>query len=1063
MAPKYEKKTLHLHIMDRSDSYLGSCLPEDREIWVPRGDRFERSTVKVAPALTKVFDEILVNALDQSSMHASVTKISIDVGDDGRITISNNGVSIPVEVHEETGVYIPELIFGHLLTSSNYDDTEERTTGGRNGYGAKLTNIYSKEFRVKVDDTETKKSYQQTWKNNMTELKGAVIKTLTGKTPKVEISWIPDWERFGIKGINDDVKMMFMKRALDAAAWVPSKCKVHYNGSVLNVKDFQNYASRFTEQPLAHIKQDRWEVVVCSSAGSGFRQISFVNGICTEKGGTHVDHVVNQIASEIAKKTKLRTSQIRQCMMVFVKAVIINPSFSSQSKHECMSRVQDFGSKFEITPGFMKQVNVTLEQELLAQAKASEVRELKKTDGTKKNRIMGIPKLDDANWAGTVRSDQCTLIITEGDSAKALAISGLSIVGRDKYGVFPLKGKPRNVRDLGAKALLANQEFSDLKKILGLQQGKRYTSLSELRYGKLMIMTDADVDGSHIKGLVLNMFDCFWKELIHLGFVVSMITPVIRVKGGKMNESFYTELEFLRWLDRVHGGKVPRGATVKYYKGLGTSTSAEAKEYFKELDRLTVKFDRDDDQSTSMALAFDKGMADKRKTWLKKPFDGDLIPYGKVQNVSVSDFIHRDLIQFSHADIRRSIPDIRDGLKPSQRKVIFGCMKRNLKSEVKVAQLSGYISEHTCYHHGEMSLQGTIVGLAQDFMGSNNMNLLEPCGQFGTRLEGGKDHASARYIFTRLTKNADIFDSRDNACLTYLKDDGNTIEPEYYIPTLPVILINGAEGIGTGFSCKVPPHNPEDVRNNIKLWLMGKPLKPMRPWFRGFKGTVTSIEDGIWCLRGIYEVNGKRVTVTELPPGTWTQTYKEFLDSLMEKGIIKSYTNHGTEDTVHFEISGYEGSDPERDLHLMTTMRSTNMFLHGPDGIRKYATTNDILEVYMGERIALYGKRKEHLMSSLSIQSGIARDRSSFVEMILGNKIKVLGLPRAEAEANMEKSFSRVDGTFDHLWGLKTSRYTLEAAEALRVESEQLLSQYNTVRDTTVKDMWRSDIGIAVR
>ena len=1063
MAPKYEKKTLRVHCLDRSDAYVGSCLPEDREVWIPQGERFSQSIVRVAPALTKVFDEILVNALDQSSCHASVTKISIDVEDSGRITISNNGSSIPVEIHEETGVYIPELIFGHLLTSSNYDDTEERTTGGRNGYGAKLTNIYSVEFSVKVEDPSTKKSYKETWKNNMTELKGALIKSYQGKTSKVEISWIPDWKRFGIDGINDDVKVMFMKRAFDAAACVSNKCKVQYNGSVLSVKDFHSYARRFTEQPMVHIKQDRWEVVLCSSVGSGFRQISFVNGICTEKGGTHVDHVVNQITSELSKKTKLRQSQIRQCMMIFVKAVIVNPSFSSQSKHECMSRVQDFGSKFEITPAFIKQVNVVLEQELLAQAKASEVRDLKKTDGAKRNRIMGIPKLDDANWAGSQRSEQCTLIVTEGDSAKALAISGLSVVGRDKYGVFPLKGKPRNVRDLGVKALLANQEFSDLKKILGLQQGKRYTSLSELRYGKLMIMTDADVDGSHIKGLVLNMFDCFWKELIHLGFVVSMITPVIRTKGlGSGNESFYTELEFTRWLDRVHGGKLPRGATVKYYKGLGTSTSAEAKEYFKELERLTVRFDHDERQSESMALAFDKGMSDKRKTWLRNPFNSDLIPYGKVQNVSVSDFIHLDLIQFSHADIRRSIPDFRDGLKPSQRKVIYGCIKRNLKSEVKVAQLSGYISEHTCYHHGEMSLQGTIIGLAQDYMGSNNMNLLEPCGQFGTRLEGGKDHASSRYIFTKLSKHASVFDVRDNACLTYLKDDGNTIEPECYIPTLPMILINGAEGIGTGFSCKIPPHDPEDIRKNILLWLSGKPMVPMRPWFRGFKGTVTSIENGIWCLRGVYEANGNRVKVTELTPGMWTQTYKEFLDSLVEKGIIKNYNNHSTEESVNFEISGYEGSDPERDLHLVSTIRSTNMYLNGPRGICKYDTTNDILEAYINERILLYAKRKDHLLSSMRISSDIARDRASFVEMILSKKLKVLGLPKSDAESNMEKLFSRVDGTFDHLWGLKTSRYTLESVKALRSESDQLVAQIDQIANTSVKDMWRSDIGVAV-
>jgi len=1055
MAPNYIKKTLHESTLLRSDAYVGETRPEAKEIWLPEGDMFVKKTVSVSPALLKVYDEILVNAIDQSSLSDKVTKISITVKEDGEIRISNNGTFVPVVVHKETGVWTPELIFGHLLTSSNYDDSEERTTGGRNGYGAKLTNIYSKWFTVEVNDPENKSTYFQKWENNMYVCNKHKITKYSGKQGYVEIAWVPDWERFEMKGLTPDAFAMFLKRAIDAAAWTSGRCKVYFNDKLLSVKNFVEYANRFNDLPKAHLKQDRWEVVVLSSNGSGFRQVSLVNGICTDKGGTHVDHVVSQITADLAKKTKLRQTQIKQCMFIFVKAVLVNPSFSSQSKQECTLRVQDFGSKFEATPAFLKQVKLVLDDELNAQAKASEVRDLKKTDGTKKNRLMGIPKLDDANWAGTPKSDQCTLIITEGDSAKALAISGLSVVGRDRYGVFPLKGKPRNVRDLGSKALASNQEFSDLKKILGLQQGKQYKSLKELRYARLMIMTDADVDGSHIKGLVLNIFDCYWPELIGMGFLVSMITPVIRVKHGSKVESFFTERDFLR----AHPeGKVPRGHTVKYYKGLGTSTSQEAKEYFKELERLTVGFSVDKESKKSVELAFTKNLADKRKDWLAKPFEGETIPYGKVQSVTVSDFIHRDLIQFSHADIRRSIPDLRDGLKPSQRKVIYGCMKRNLTGEVKVAQLSGYISEHTAYHHGEMSLQGTIVGLAQDYMGSNNMNLLEPCGQFGTRLAGGSDHASARYIFTKLSKHAKVFDHRDNACLKYLTDDGKHIEPEYYIPTLPMVLVNGAEGIGTGFSCKIPPHNPDEIKENIKNYLNGKPLVPLRPWFRGFKGSVVSMTDGVWTLRGVFRRGKEMIEITEIPPGTWTQTYKEFLEELADKGTIKSFTNHSTEEDVRFVVNGYAGNDPEKDLRLTSTVRTTNMHLHGPDGIKKYETTLDILRVYMDERLNLYAKRKEHLIEVLTRDSGVAHSRSEFVRRILDGSLKVMGLPKAKAEENMSKYFERYDGTYEHLWSLKTSRYTKESVDDLMSDSKKLLDELETVKKTSIKNMWINDL-----
>ena len=1055
MPPKYSKKTLHESILTRPDSYVGQTRPEAKEVWLPEGDMFTKKTVSVSPALLKVFDEILVNAIDQCSLSDKVTRIDIKVSQNGEIRISNNGTFVPVVVHRETNVWTPELIFGHLLTSSNYDDTEERVTGGRNGYGAKLTNIYSKWFTVEVNDPENKVTYFQKWENNMYVCNKHKITKYSGKQGSVEIAWVPDWERFEMSEMTTDVMAIFLKRALDAATWTSGKCKVYFNDILLSVKNFLEYANRFDALPKAHIKQDRWEVVVFSSNGSGFRQVSLVNGICTDKGGTHVDHVVNQITADIAKKTKLRQTQIKQCMFIFVKAVLVNPSFSSQSKQECTLRVQDFGSLFEATPSFLKQVKGVLDDELNAQAKASEIRDLKKSDGTKKNKLMGIPKLDDANWAGTSKSDKCTLIITEGDSAKALAISGLSVVGRDCYGVFPLKGKPRNVRDLGSKALASNQEFSDLKKILGLQQGKKYKSLKELRYARLMIMTDADVDGSHIKGLVLNIFDCYWPELIEMGFLVSMITPVIRVKHGSKVESFYTERDFLR----AHPeGKVPRGHVVKYYKGLGTSTSQEAKEYFKELERLTVSFSMDEDGKKSVGLAFTKTMADARKGWLSKPFEGETIPYGKVQSITVSDFIHRDLIQFSHADIRRSIPDLRDGLKPSQRKVIYGCMKRNLTGEVKVAQLSGYISEHTSYHHGEMSLQGTIVGLAQDYMGSNNMNLLEPCGQFGTRLAGGSDHASARYIFTKLSKHAKVFDARDSPCLTYLTDDGKQIEPNYYIPTLPMVLVNGAEGIGTGFSCKVPPHNPEDIKENIKLYLSGKPMVPLRPWFRGFKGSVVSTTDGVWTLRGVFRRGKEMIEITEIPPGMWTQTYKEFLEELIERDVIRSFTNHSTEEDVRFVVNGYSGNDIEKDLRLTTTVRTTNMYLHGPDGIKKYETTLDILGVYIEERLELYAKRKAHLIEVLTRDSTIARTRSEFVNRVLDGTLKVMGVAKGVAEANMAEFFPKVDDSYDYLWNLKTSRYTRESVEELRRDADKLSDELGMVMSTGLKKMWLDDL-----
>ena len=359
----------------------------------------------------------------------------------------------------------------------------------------------------------------------------------------------------------------------------------------------------------------------------------------------------------------------------------------------------------------------------MALSKFKEMKELQKTDGARKSKITGIPKLDDANKAGTQQSGKCTLIITEGDSAKSLAVAGLSVVGRDYYGVFPLRGKCKNVRDASVKQLTENKEFSDLKKILGLQQGKVYTSLNELRYGRLMIMTDADTDGSHIKGLVLNMIHYFWPSLLDLNFVVSMVTPIIKATKGSQTMSFYTDSMFRLWY-----GNGKSGWKIKYYKGLGTSTSAEAREYFKNIEKLTVKFDTDEKTDDSVVLAFDKTKADSRKTWLLESTEKESseleIPYGNVERINITEFIHKDLVNFSLADLKRSIAHVCDGLKPSQRKVMYSCFKKNLTNEMKVAQLAAYVAETSAYHHGEVSLADTIVKLAHNFTGSNNINLL---------------------------------------------------------------------------------------------------------------------------------------------------------------------------------------------------------------------------------------------------------------------------------------------------------------------------------------------------
>ena len=1070
MSESIQKLTHVEHILKRPDSYVGPVSRVGEPYWIHENGTFEKKMVVYSPALLKIFDEILVNAIDRNSMYPkNVTSLSVSIDKtSGEITIENNGPlgGIAIKMHEKEDIWNPELTFGHLLTSTNYDDTQERVVGGRNGYGAKLTNVYSTKFSIKIKDGENKSVYTQEWSDNMKKCRPPKIKKYAGTTSSVCVSFIPDWARFGMTEMDDSIYKIFEKRVHDANICTSQNCKVKFQDELLPKCAFNAYAKMYTKSDeMCTFTSERWSVCIAPSE-DGFEHVSFVNGICTTKGGSHVDHVsgtiANGIIEDMAKKIKLRPQQVKNAFFVFVKATLVNPSFSSQVKSECTLKPQDFGSKFEPPKTFIKNILKTgIQAELLSLSKFREMKELKKTDGSRKSKITGIPKLDDANKAGTAHSEKCTLIVTEGDSAKTLAIAGLSVVGRDHYGVFPLRGKCKNVRDASVKQLTENKEFNDLKKILGLQQGKVYTSLSELRYGRLMIMTDADNDGSHIKGLILNMIHYFWPSLLELKFLVSMVTPIIKASKGSETKSFYTDSTFRQWY-----GSGKQGWKIKYYKGLGTSTSAEAREYFKKIKELTVQFDADDSMDESIILAFDKTKSDLRKTWLlesteKKASELE-VPYGNVERLNISDFIHKDLVNFSLADLKRSIAHVSDGLKPSQRKVLYACFAKNLTSEMKVAQLAAYVSEKTSYHHGEVSLADTIVKLAHNFMGSNNINLLEPCGQFGTRLMGGKDASQTRYIFTKLTKSArTLFDAKDDPVLKYLDDDGKQIEPEYYVPILPTVLVNGTEGIGTGFSSYIPPFNPEDICANINRVIDGENIVPMKPWFDKFKGRVFSNDEGFWVTEGVWTQAGNKIKITELPPGRWTQEYKEYLDTLMDKKNIANYVNNSTTENVDFVIEGYTGKDIVKDFKLQKTFHISNMHLFHPTrGIHKYESPEEILTDFVKIRTETYKKRKAYLIHVLKEKTKKLENMSRFVDMVIHEKLIVFKRKRSELESEMEKMFDKIDGSYDYLLNIKTYQYTLEAVQSLREDTIKTKTELDILQNTNHIDMWKSDLKI---
>jgi len=730
--------------------------------------------------------------------------------------------------------------------------------------------------------------------------------------------------------------------------------------------------------------------------------------------------------------------------------------FSSQTKEILTSR----NAKVSLSDAFIKKAVAILLDAVIAETnvRSSLVDEklLKKTDGAKKNRITGIKKLTDAAWAGTKHSGMCTLILTEGDSAATLAIAGLSVVGRERYGVFPLRGKLLNVRDASVSSISNNAELVALKQILGLQAGKTYKDASSLRYGKVMIMTDADVDGSHISGLIMNFFHASFPSLLLIpGFLKKFITPIVVASHGKETKEFFSLPDYEDWKKTVDSSKWK----VKYFKGLGTSTAENARAYFKNLKNLSKTFEWSDTSSELIDRSFNKNRADERKTWILDFETGKQIDQTK-EIIPIHDFVDKELILFSRYDVERSIPSAIDGLKPSQRKVLYSAVERNITKDIKVAQFSGYVSEKSAYHHGEVSLQGTIVGMAQNFVGSNNINFLVPSGQFGSRLMGGKDSASARYIFTRLSSETrKIFPAVDDNLLKYLDDDGDQIEPEFYVPIIPTLLVNGASGIGTGFSTNIPSFNPKDIINNVRRMIAGETPLAMTPWYKGFKGTIEETSPGVYVSKGVYATSGKTVTISELPVLTWTNDYKEFLEGLLEKKILTDFREKHTEENVLFELD-FAGVPDATILKLETTIRTSNMHAFDANGkIKKYGCPLDILREWFDVRKRFYIKRKKFLLSDLTTRSIIAENKSRFITMI--NNGELIVSKKSEKVLTEELKalkFYKVEGSFSYLLNMKISSMTIERAAELEKEAKKLREEVVALTATSEMSMWETDL-----
>ena len=881
-------------------------------------------------------------------------------------------------------MYPAEAFFGEMLAGTNFDDEENRKTSGRNGVGGKVANVYSTEFTVRHSDTINSKQFLQVYTNNAKERTRPEITAYKAKTAFTEISFIPDFKRFEYDIFNEDIEATFIGvlgmyiLEIAAVTALPVTFEIIPNPldeddsaiqafkKVYHYKTFDKYVRMFyPDTSLNKLSsmtiENGDECVIIDShilddeeipdTLDNLKHISFVNGVRTQNGGVHVDAWKDAIipafvrafnARKVKKgETALKTTakEVYPYITIFLRTEMYNPSFDEQTKDllngpeyllypkgkSKADKEKQTLFKEEIDKLIIKMLKWNFVQSLEEKLRSKNGVTVKTQKGEK---ILNLgKKLQDANRRKS-EPEKCILYITEGLSAKAFVLRGISKLerGQDYNGTFAIQGKFINVVKSTDKQIAKNPEVEALLRIVNLKMGVDYRvpeNFATLRYQKgIRFATDMDDDGIHIRGLLLLFFYKYWPELYDMGYISSLSTGVSKVwfTGKKEKDAllFFSNPEYKEWYDdfinSIKDGKPQKKIQeVKYLKGLAAINPTDTPKYF--LDPKIVNYFSEGDEQPYMELGFGDTKIDRdnRKDWIVRDMacdeftkyytkfckdrdttilkddtttlgdeatlEDDTTQSDDVEttlgddnfvydgDLSLSTFVDRQLIIYHKMVLCRAIPNIMDGLKNGQRKVLYAIRFRNYKKTADLEKVAGAIKEITGYHHGAASLLGTIKGMASRFPGSNNIALLEADGEFGTRMTGnGEDAGQARYISTgleELTKS--IFLPIDDALLTKVIEDDEPAEYEFFIPVVCMLLINGAEGIACGVATKIANYNPDDIVRYQRAWLNGteNELPDLVPWYRGINGPIELVypKDGSvpirWKTEGILTECGK--------------------------------------------------------------------------------------------------------------------------------------------------------------------------------------------------------------
>lgn len=1187
-AKDYQTKDLKDHILDIPDTYVGSTDLKNKIEWIFDIDnnKMIQTEMDLPEAVKRVTLEIISNAGDNSyfSKMEGVEPGPIDFSwdDDGYLLVKNGGLPVPVEPHAkstETDLYLVATdVFSVPLTSSNYDVGKDRIGCGRNGYGSKLTNSFSKHFVVQIGDSGridsngkaiTGQEYIGEWKDNMKTLvraksspgfkyeNGEWVRTSNNeyKGPSyVQVSWQLDFARMNMKRnhYSKDELGLFARYVIEFS--LTCGVPVTINGKPYDFRSIRNFASLFYSEEVMKtavtqfcVSKDRpfprkYENLKKDAAkeefiiNSGFipesqillldtpdegEVFSYVNGLVTAEGGTHVDRLQKELFTPIIKQfndknkggVKVTAKDIKPHISMFVVCRVVNAKYNSQSKTKLENPVPNIS----FTDNQIKQLlsdEWNLSERLRNAIGAKLNSGLSKSDGKNVAHIKVPKNCKDANEAGRAKRGQCSLIIVEGVSATDYPKKLIEIDpdGKDFFGIYITQGKIMNVLTHDDASIGKYAKFEEIKRMLGLRQGVDYSvdsNFKTLRYGQVLMVPDADSDGMHILGLIINLFKAYWPELYARGYIRFLETPVVRVfKSKTQTLRFYDELSFEKWF-KLHPNTPKK--SIKYYKGLGSSDKEDVIDDKKTAPVMIL--DLDDKGVELIRLAFSKECADDRKTWIQNWRDirHSIVrdpPKSILEHMPVSHIMGVSFPPYMIDNLFRSIPSVYDGLKKAQRQILFyGLYKYRYGSSYdsdekkgdKLISFASGVVDYSKYHHGDASLYDTVKKMTRDYCGSNNLAIFRKYGAYGTRDALGKDAAHARYVGVHTPWWwSYVFDKEMISLVPQREVDGELAEPSWIPCDIPLGIINGSHGVATGWSSYIPPHHPLSTVDWILQRLEGKKrIEPLVPYFNGFQGSVemkvripksksepTVVADTLpsdggdtivneddvpipdfnkgrgFITRGYFKITKEYgnsdlvdVKITEIPMSISLSDYYEFIqDEFRDKNKCKDCRDNSKTEKVDIDIIGINSNLVSlSNLKLESGHSLSNMVMLDNDGIPKcYESVESIISRYVTQMLELYAKYKTHVINRMGRDLSELAMELKIVLAYLENRLLI----KDRSDSEIDTDLTRLDldkNIFEKINLRKLSKTRVDILKKKIADLEEELKKFSA---KSVESLW---------